>query len=170
MSTHSYPIIIDVEASGFGRGSYPIEIGYALANNKTFCSLIIPEMNWTHWDSDSEKVHNISREILVEHGRPAREIAEKLNNSLSHKTIYSDGWSFDNSWVGLLFATVEIPQRFKIESIRKLMSEAQSEIWHATKNSIIEEMNATRHRASIDALIIQKTFIRTQELTAEPAL
>lgn len=169
MLVHNCPIIIDVEASGFGRGSYPIEVGYALEDNATFCSLIKPESEWTHWDEQSEQVHNISREILAEHGKSATHIAEQLNNTLAHKTIYSDGWSFDNSWIGLLFATVEIPQKFKIESIRKIMTEAQSEIWHDIKNAIIEEMDATRHRASIDALVIQKTFIRTQELTVKLA-
>ena len=29
------PVIIDIEASGFGKGSYPIEIGYYSENSET---------------------------------------------------------------------------------------------------------------------------------------
>ena len=30
------PIIIDIEASGFGRGSYPIEIGYHMPDGESY--------------------------------------------------------------------------------------------------------------------------------------
>jgi hypothetical protein len=43
------PIIIDVEASGLGHGSYPIEVGFALADGETHCRLIKPEEDWQHW-------------------------------------------------------------------------------------------------------------------------
>lgn len=36
------PFILDVEASGFGCESYPIEIGLALEKENRYCSLIIP--------------------------------------------------------------------------------------------------------------------------------
>ena len=46
------PLIIDVEASGFGSKSYPIEIGVALNDGQRFCTLILPAPNWTHWDNN----------------------------------------------------------------------------------------------------------------------
>tara|TARA_B100000809_G_scaffold12879_1_gene11818 strand:- start:1149 stop:1406 length:258 start_codon:yes stop_codon:yes gene_type:complete len=42
MATVGNPFIIDVEASGFGAESYPIEIGIALAEGSKYCALIIP--------------------------------------------------------------------------------------------------------------------------------
>lgn len=42
------PAVLDVEASGFGRYSYPIEVGYALPDGRVFCTLIRPEPHWTH--------------------------------------------------------------------------------------------------------------------------
>ncbi len=56
------PIILDIEASGFGRSGYPIEIGYALPDGQTWCSLIRPEPEWTHWDPSAEAVHHISQD------------------------------------------------------------------------------------------------------------
>ena len=37
------PTILDIEASGFGRGSYPIEIGFSAGDGVLFCGLIVPE-------------------------------------------------------------------------------------------------------------------------------
>ena len=42
-------ITIDVEASGFGVGSYPIEVGVAFPDGGTQCYLIKPEHDWIHW-------------------------------------------------------------------------------------------------------------------------
>ena len=62
------PNIVDVEASGFGGMSYPIEIGIALENDTQYCSLISPAPDWEHWDSEAEKIHRIARDILEAHG------------------------------------------------------------------------------------------------------
>ena len=75
----SVPAFIDVEASGLGRGSYPIEIGISLASGDRHCWLIRPPAHWTHWDPGAEAVHHISRARLIERGRPAEEVAAELN-------------------------------------------------------------------------------------------
>ena len=62
------PIILDIEASGFGSGSYPIEIGFSGRHGEGWCSLIRPEAEWTHWDLDAARVHGIPREVLIERG------------------------------------------------------------------------------------------------------
>ena len=41
MSRIIRPDIIDIEASGFGPDSYPIEIGVALSSGEKYCSLIL---------------------------------------------------------------------------------------------------------------------------------
>ena len=69
------PTVVDVEASGFGRASYPIEVGFVLPNGHSFCSLIYPEPEWTHWDPQAETIHHISRELLLKKGHPACEVA-----------------------------------------------------------------------------------------------
>ena len=86
------PIIVDVEASGFGQHSYPIEIGLAWNRKKRYCSLIIPEDDWTHWDEKAEAVHHITRDSLFLHGKTVRKIAQDLNIVLNGASVFSDGW------------------------------------------------------------------------------
>ena len=74
------PCVLDIEASGFGRGSYPIEIGFVLPDGTAYCTLIVPDEGWTHWDGDAERVHGISRSLLQRHGRSAHEVAVELNH------------------------------------------------------------------------------------------
>ena len=49
----SVPPIIDLEASGFGRGSYPIEVGYALEDRQTVSYLVKPASDWQHWSEEA---------------------------------------------------------------------------------------------------------------------
>lgn len=160
----SPPLIIDVEASGLGRGSYPIEVGVVMPNGECYCSIIYPELDWKHWDAEAELLHGISREILLEYGASVRDVALALNRRLSGEIVYSDGWGNDSSWLGLLFDVAELPQRFRLESLRAILSEPQLALWHEVKDQIVAESDYQRHRASHDACILQQTFCRTLAL------
>ncbi len=153
------PIIIDVEASGFGRGGYPIEVGVAMPDDRTHCFLVRPADAWTHWDPTAEAVHRIRRDILLSRGRPIREVAERLNELLEGQTVYSDAWGYDSTWVALLFDEAECLQRFRIESLRGLMGDREMAGWDAARVEVERALGATRHRASVDALVIQRTFL-----------
>ncbi len=155
------PVIIDVEASGFGRGSYPIEIGIALACGRTACFLIRPEEDWTHWDNGAAALHGIGRELLHARGRPVVAVARALNELLAGATAYSDAWGMDSSWVGLLYERAALPQRFRIEALAVLLDEPRRETWAARKREARAEMNLARHRASADALVIQRALMRS---------
>ena len=157
------PAIIDLEASGFGRGSYPIEVGFALEDRQVHSFLIKPAPGWTHWSEEAEKIHGISRDQLEEDGLTAREIALKMNELLRGKTLYSDAWSFDSSWIGRLFDEAELVQRFRIETVNKLLSQEQMEAWHDTKQHLWDELDVGRHRAANDVKVLQETFIRVTE-------
>jgi len=88
------PLIVDVEASGFGGDSYPIEIGLALEDGSKFCTLIAPAPDWTLWDDEAETVHRISRDILETYGKPMQDVANFLNDILAGKrSIQTAGWS-----------------------------------------------------------------------------
>lgn len=155
------PFILDVEASGFGCESYPIEIGLALDGKNRYCSLILPADQWTHWDMAAQNTHHISRETLVRHGKPLDHVANDLNRILNTQTVYSDGWTVDKPWLTKLFSEAGIRQTFTISPLERILTEPQMAIWHTTKAQIITSMNLTRHRASTDAFIIQETFFRT---------
>lgn len=160
------PVILDVESSGFGRGSYPIEVGVALDDGQTHCMIIRPHSSWQHWDAAAENLHGISREVIEKNGRSITEVAIWLNDCLKGKVVYSDAWGNDSSWLALLFEYAEISQLFKLKPIYSLLSETQIACWHSTKNHIIETLGCPRHRASHDALILQKTFCKTEVMTA----
>ena len=161
------PIIIDVEASGFGRGSYPIEVGIALSDHTTHCYLIKPEPEWLHWDDNAESLHGISRKLLEEKGHPADEVAECLNHLLVGQTVYSDAWSYDSSWVGKLFDAAGLLQGFKVETLRKVLTDRQMAIWEPNKVLVSDELALQRHRASSDALLIQTIFERTSNISPD---
>lgn len=161
MTRFSHPFILDIEASGFGNGSYPIEVGLALQPNHRYCSLIKPEPSWTHWDVSAEAIHKIPRQLLTARGQPARTVAGELNELLTGKAVFSDGWVVDKPWLLRLFEAAEIQMQFSIHDIQTILSEKQVENWHTVKQSVIEELRLSRHRASNDAQIIQETFKRS---------
>lgn len=159
------PPIIDVEASGFGGFSYPIEVGVVLEDGKKFCSLIAPYPEWTHWDEEAEKIHRVSRNTLKKNGKCIREVTETLNEFLCGKTVYTDAWVVDKPWLITLFHASGMSMNFETSPLEMILSEGQMEIWHETKDKVINKLGLNRHRASNDALIIQETFKQTLEIT-----
>lgn len=152
------PAILDMEASGFGRTSYPIEVGYVLSDGSSFCTLIRPAPGWVHWDAQAEQTHHISRATVQQHGRDVAEVASKLNHDLVGLTLYSDGWANDYSWLGKLFEAVDMSPSFKLDNLRALLSEDEADRWHTVKQELAESMHIERHRASADAKLLQMTL------------
>ena len=132
------PAIIDLEASGFGRGSYPIEVGVALEDGTIHAMLIAPADGWDHWDESAEKIHGISREYLKEHGKTVREVAIFLNDLCSGQTLYSDAWSFD--------------------SITRLLNEDELERWSDVKDQTGQGLGLELHRAANDVKLLRETY------------
>lgn len=155
------PSIIDIEASGFGRDSYPIEIGYVTSHGKRWCSLIKPCDDWLHWSQVAEQLHQISRDTLFEHGKNVESIATYLNDVFLNQTVYSDGWLQDFTWMNRLFDVADMTPHFKLEDLRNILTPYQQSIWHDTKQSILNELQINRHRASADAQVLQMTWLKT---------
>ncbi|MFG6412977.1 hypothetical protein ACG02S_03585 [Roseateles sp. DC23W] len=149
------PAILDIEASGFGRGSYPIEVGLAGADGALFCGLICPEPDWLHWDSTAEGLHGISRELLQRHGHAASWMAEQLNTRLRGQTVYCDGWAQDYPWLARLYDAVGRQPSFRLDDLRRLLSEDEAKRWRAVTEAVRERQQLTRHRASSDARVLQ---------------
>jgi hypothetical protein len=154
------PCILDIEASGFGRHSYPIEVGYVLPDGRARCTLIRPPAHWTHWDPGAEQVHHISREILLQHGRPADEVARMLNGDLAGNTVYCDGWAHDYPWLAALFDEAGMAPGFKLESVRALLHEADLAQLPDLQQQALRELGVERHRASADARALQLAIER----------
>ena len=161
------PSIIDIEASGFGAESYPIEVGVILADGNRYCQLIRPTKSWTHWDETAEKVHGISRDLLTEHGRPPAEVARELNDFIGDTTVFSDAWVVDYPWLRTLFWAAQTNMRFRVSPIEAILSEEQLEIWAEARREVEDAILNSRHRASVDAEIIKTTFENTLKKTKE---
>ncbi len=159
---HQRPPIVDVEASGFGSNSYPIEIGIVLNTGQRFSYLIKPYTDWVHWDTEAEALHGISREQLDVEGRNPVEVACELNEVLFGQTLYSDAWVVDKPWIETLFNRAQIKRQFFVSPIEAITSEQQLEDWSYAKNRLTEEFGRKIHRALNDAMLIQETFVATQ--------
>jgi hypothetical protein len=165
-----HPYIIDLEASGLASNSYPIEVGLALAPGQRFCALIKPADEWEHWDQQAESVHGISRDVLAKKGRSVTEIATELNQLLSNRTVYSDAWGVDSSWVTTLFAAARMNKVFNVSALEMILNEQQIDVWMETRNEVVRDLDLARHRASNDAWIIQETYARTLAMTSPATL
>ena len=154
------PCVIDVEASGFGRASYPIEVGYVLPDGRARCTLVRPEATWTHWDAAAEQTHHIDRDTLLAKGRPAAEVAQMLNDDLAGLTVYCDGWAHDYTWLGALFEAAGLRPRFKLETVARLLDEQSLARLPGAQHAALAELGLARHRASSDARALQMALSR----------
>jgi len=154
------PAVIDIEASGFGRGSYPIEIGFVLPDGRGDCMLIRPDPQWRHWDPAAESLHRISRDLLMRHGQPIATVIERLEAQLHGRTVYSDGWGNDYTWLSALYEAVDRRPGFRLDSLQKLLTEDELERWDATKAEVFRQAARARHRASADARLLQSTVMQ----------
>jgi len=161
------PSIIDVEASGFGARSYPIEIGVVRYDGAKWCKLIRPFDNWVHWDEEAEALHGIGRDTLNTNGYCPVKVCHELNAFLSNTHVYSDGWVVDNPWLIKLYAAASVQMSFSCRALDYLLTECQMNHWHEVKSRLEKNCPDHRHRASTDADIVQRTFIETRQMDKE---
>jgi hypothetical protein len=138
--------IIDIEASGFGLKSYPIEIAWRSEDGSFDSFLIIPHEKWTFWCKDAEKnVHHISRETLFNNGISIDDACLRLNKILGRKTLYSDNAKFDQMWIDDLFyySSLVIHPSFKIKQINSLY-------FHMGSKEKVKEFNLELNKTKAD--------------------
>lgn len=146
---------LDIEASGFGRHSYPIEVGYVREDGQAWCTLIRPQPDWTHWDEAAERLHGISREALARHGRPADAVARQLNEALAGRTVYCDGWARDYAWLGALYEAAGCTPSFRLETVQRLLDDHARPRLDPALQRLRAAGQVQRHRASGDARVLQ---------------
>ncbi len=156
------PTILDIEASGFGPGSYPIEVGFITGEGQAWCSLVRPETDWLHWDEKAASMHGISREHIERHGRSVDDIAAALNERLRGQTVYSDAWAHDYTWLNRIYESAQRSPSFKLDNLRALLDDQQAAHWHEVKATLQGKLGSQRHRASADARLLQQTYLAVQ--------
>ena len=111
-------LIIDVEASGLGPGSWPIEVGIAWSEAgevRSWSSLIRPEPDWDPeaWDPVAEEIHGISRLELTQ-APAAWTVAMELLSRVAGRPVYSDAPEYDGRWVRRLLDAQPAPDGIRI--------------------------------------------------------
>ena len=154
--------VLDIEASGFGRRSFPLEIGFVMPDGRAYCSLIRPAPDWTHWDPQAQSLHGITLESARRHGRDVVHVADTLNEQLRGMTVYCDGWAHDYVWLNMLYEAAQRVPSFRLEHLRALLNEQQAAGWAALKAQASAEMKLQRHRASSDARVLQRALTLAQ--------
>jgi len=158
--THLAPTVLDIEASGLGRSSYPIEVGYVLPDGHAYCTLVQPEQDWTHWDDSAAALHRITRELLHERGLRAREVATLLNTQLAGQTVYSDGWANDFTWLNVLYEAAGMSPASSWKTCAACSATKRPTNGTSSRPRSPASEAPSRHRASSDARLIQLTLQR----------
>lgn len=116
--------IIDIEASGLGFGTFPIEIAVInLTGDVSYSALIKPQSDWLdwNWDEMAEQVHNISWKMLQDDGLLAERVAKEVWDILAGCELYSDAPQQDLAWLEVLRDVTWPPlPGIRIEHLSKL--------------------------------------------------
>ncbi len=116
------PCFLDFEASGFGAGSYPIEVAWSLPTEEIECYLIHPAREWVHkgvWDIAAEHLHGISFASLEREGRDLVWVCERMNAQLSDQVVFCDGLVYDIFWLQRLFEAADDSPTFTLASLQE---------------------------------------------------
>ena len=151
--------VIDFEASGLTKNSYPIEVG--VTNGKfEYQAIIRPYEHWTHWSEEAEAIHHISRDSLLSEGTRPNDIAIELNGLLVDQMVYCDSLHWDHFWCNVLFSDCGVTPSFKLVDIQELVSNSDSvlEAFLGHKSKLESSGRFALHRALDDARIIQESL------------
>jgi hypothetical protein len=150
---------IDLEASGLGASSWPIEVGWCFLKSEPETFLIAPSDDWSRdaWKEQAQALHGVSIETLQQQGRPIKEVCQRLNGALAGADIFSDAPDWDGFWLYRLFSAGDEKQQFSLCDFGDLLSGlSPAEIEAITKRAT--ETAPHRHRARDDVLHMRMIY------------
>jgi hypothetical protein len=156
--------IIDFEASGRHRSSYPISVG--ITNGyKEYYALIRPMAHWQFWSAEPQKLHRIAREALVKQGSLSTVVAHRLNDLLSGQKVYCDAIAWDGFWARILFADNGLHPHFQLHDIASLFeADTQLEKFLHERTRLVSSAQYQLHCAIDDACIIRQALVVALEI------
>jgi len=141
--------LVDCEASSLRQESYPIEIGWCLADTAEVEShLVVPHADWTDWDPEAEAVHGIGRQVLVDQGLPIDVVAKRMRTALRGRMLYADG-TWDQRWISRLFDAAGLPG-LTLRPFDELLGSLVSPQMVMGSDWLAEELARLKHGATID--------------------
>ena len=146
-------VFLDFEASGLGKGGFPIEVGWVFEDGRTEEHLIRPAPGWEEWDPAAERIHGLSRERLAREGEPHDEVARRMVAVLSDHALYASAPSWDGQWLSRLLRAAGLPRhalrlRDTEEARRDAALAALADLAPARRDSLLEAVLAELERES----------------------
>lgn len=165
-------VFFDIEASSLGLASWPIEVGWATVaadlSVTATAILIRPEPDWLDWSIQAQGVHGIDLAFAREHGHPASQVAEALNEAFGSGVVFSDACEWEVQWTKRLFAAVGVQRTWRIGDalplLRATASTASDNHWLTARLS-----ERRPHRADADARLLAEAYseLRRRRASAE---
>ncbi|MCI5043722.1 MAG: hypothetical protein MRY72_03405 [Aquisalinus sp.] len=158
-STGRQIAFIDLEASGLGPKSWPIEVGWGFHGWPARSMLVKPHASWSleAWEKTAEELHRISPDTLVRQGTAPLEVALVLNAAFANADVYSDAPSFDGFWLYRLYEAAGVRANFRLHNIASLIST----VTDATPEDLFAKANEQEphtHRAEQDVRQLQLVY------------
>lgn len=150
---------IDLEASGLGSKSWPVEVAWGFVDGPPRSLLIRPDAAWPDeaWDKGAEALHGLTRVALRREGSDVREVCRTLNRALGRAEVYSDAPDWDAFWLIRLFSAGGVRQEFSILDYARLIGELAG-----TRTGELQEragrLAPRRHRAAADVAHLQTLY------------
>jgi DNA polymerase III epsilon subunit-like protein len=150
-------LIIDIEASGLHQTSFPIEVAWTGPNTLTKSFLIKPDASWAvaDWDESAQDIHHISLAHIQRDGVDPKTIIHAFVTDAAGKTIISDGVSFDQNWLRMLFEAAGQPLTATLQDFTSWLGQ-QAKHMNINPTQLIktlqqfEEDHHPAHRAADD--------------------
>ncbi|GGK60838.1 hypothetical protein [Amphritea balenae] len=140
-------ICLDIEASGLGPRSYPIEVAWKSLAGASDNFLIDPcsADEWDYWDDFAEEMHGICRSELLRDGVDVHTACDRMNAALADKLVLSDAWEFDYFWLQRLFQATGKAMTFKLQGLESVLQREE-----LIQYQFICKAQLRRHRAMSD--------------------
>lgn len=151
--------VIDLEASGLHRGSFPIEVGWCFGDLRSGSFLIRPHSSWhmDDWRAESEAVHGIPQEKLHKEGIEAHEAARFLNDTLGGYILLTDAPAYDGMWLQRLFDAAGVDPTFMLRDYKAVFGQVCRLRTADEINEVhakVQKLFTYNHRAEKDALFL----------------
>ena len=150
---------VDVEASGLGPYSWPIEVGWGFHGHEPRSVLVRPHESWSMqaWEKSAEALHRIAPNDLLEGGRTPVEVALGLNAALGDAEVYSDAPDYDSFWLFRLYDAAGVKPNYKLRDLGDLLRP----VWPGAPHDLVARAGRVAphtHRAADDVRHLQTMY------------
>lgn len=150
---------VNIQASGRGPDSWPIEVGWAFGTGEARALLVKPAATWSmqSWAKSAEALHRISPMRLIAEGRDLLDVATMLNAGLARMHVYSDAPDYDSYWLFRLYEGAGITPSFRLH----LFSDLIGPLWTrsaAELATLAAQRAPLQHRAGPNVLHMQAMY------------